>query len=289
MPELHINDCELHYELLGSRSSDCVVFIPGLGMPLQTWRERYAAPLADSGYSILLFNLRGTAPSETTPPPYSLELLADDCSKLIEALGFQRVLLVGYSLGSRIAAHMVLRGLSAVTGLFLVAPHLGRSSACGAAIIEAEGAIYKTNSYPPPSYMALCDLLQICSWRELVDDRTTRSMLRAVSATDYRDVGRQAQFFAATSEHDDHAQLHRIAVKTRVIGFEQDVITPSRLCAEVATAIPGAQYLEISGAGHAGFFVRRNEILAALRRFVEELGWSTAACADSAQLARSDT
>jgi pimeloyl-ACP methyl ester carboxylesterase len=41
-------------------------------------------------------------------------------------------------------------------------------------------------------------------------------------------------------------------VPVLVIGFELDLLVPAKLTREVAGAIPGARYVEISGCGHAG-------------------------------------
>lgn len=51
-----------------------------------------------------------------------------------------------------------------------------------------------------------------------------------------------------------------IKVPSLVIGFTDDMTLPPYLGKEVADAIPGGQYVEISDAGHLGFIERPDEV-----------------------------
>lgn len=61
-------------------------------------------PLADAGYRLVAFDLRGHGSSDrpADPAAYRLTTLADDALRVLDAVGADRAHWLGYSLGSRI-------------------------------------------------------------------------------------------------------------------------------------------------------------------------------------------
>jgi pimeloyl-ACP methyl ester carboxylesterase len=57
-------------------------------------------------------------------------------------------------------------------------------------------------------------------------------------------------------------------VPCRVIAFEDDVVTPPYLCAEVADAIPDCDLIRIPRAGHLGHLERPDDVNSAMIEFL---------------------
>jgi 3-oxoadipate enol-lactonase len=88
------------HEARGGRDvGDPVVLLHGLGDDARTW-----APVADAfgGGRAYAVDLRGHGGSDR-PGSYSFTLLRDDVVGLLDALGLERVTLVGHSLGAAVA------------------------------------------------------------------------------------------------------------------------------------------------------------------------------------------
>jgi pimeloyl-ACP methyl ester carboxylesterase len=65
--------------------------------------------------------------------------------------------------------------------------------------------------------------------------------------------------------------LAEVRVPSLVIGFEHDLLTAASLCREVADAVPGCRYVEISGVGHLGLFERPDVVNQVLLDFLGPL------------------
>jgi N-formylmaleamate deformylase len=79
-----------------------VVIVPGITSPAATW-EFVSLELARD-YRVITLDIRGRGLSDTPPAGYSLEDYAGDVNAVIKQLQLQRPMLVGHSMGARIAA-----------------------------------------------------------------------------------------------------------------------------------------------------------------------------------------
>ena len=104
--------------------------------------------LAALGWHAVAPDLRGHGDSSKPPeePAYSFKLMADDGLRLADALGWDRFVLLGHSMGGMIAQFMAIAEPSRQTGLILMdtahgpLEHLSPELVAGAvAVVRAEG------------------------------------------------------------------------------------------------------------------------------------------------------
>lgn len=91
------------YEVTGPADGPPVLLLPALGETASDWaqvRDELARERR-----VFAVSLRGHGRSERTPE-YSLELMRDDVTGLLDALGLDRVDLVGHSMGA-VVSHLV--------------------------------------------------------------------------------------------------------------------------------------------------------------------------------------
>lgn len=94
---------------------------PVLGLSGITANHRSYAGLARRVQSPLIaLDSRGRGRCRDLPPPYSLVQHADDSARALDALGIDRVLVVGHSMGAFVATRLAERHPDRVTGLVLV-------------------------------------------------------------------------------------------------------------------------------------------------------------------------
>ena len=103
MSKIAIRGIETHYQTRGEGPD--LVLIHGLSASLATWYNGIMPSLVDAGFRVTVYDLRGHGLSELTPNGYTSLDLAEDLKALLDALGIDRVLLAGHSLGGAIAMH----------------------------------------------------------------------------------------------------------------------------------------------------------------------------------------
>lgn len=102
-----------------SREGVCLLLIHGFGNQAHIWDE--FAPAVAPYYRTLALDQRGHGDSAWDPEGrYDLEVLVDDVEAVTEALGIERLVLVGHSLGGRVSTLFAGRHPERLAGLVLV-------------------------------------------------------------------------------------------------------------------------------------------------------------------------
>lgn len=267
MPEAVLNGVRLAYETRGE--GEPVLLIMGSGARAQVWHVYQTPALAAAGYRVVTFDNRGTPPSEVVPGPYTLDHLVGDTIALIERLELAPVRIAGISLGAFIAQELAVVRPDLVRALALIATR-GRDDATRAALVEAESLLAETDVKLPPAYSAVVRALQMLSPRTLDDDEQATLWLQtfALSPARTEDLGTRPQLDRVPNRLE---ALRAIRAPSLVIGFTDDLITPPKLCREVAGVIPGCRYIEIADCGHLGHLERPDAVNAALVDFFRDV------------------
>ncbi len=100
------NGSRMNYELSRNKGAPVVVLSHSLSSSLLMWDPQMDA--LNPYFQVLRYDIRGHGNSDAPPGPYTLELLAEDVIKLLEALGIDRVHFVGLSLGGMIGQCLAL-------------------------------------------------------------------------------------------------------------------------------------------------------------------------------------
>ncbi len=97
-----------------------LVFLHYWGGTHRTW-NKVAAEL-QSSYRIVTYDMRGWGQSGATENGYSIAALADEATALIQHLGLKKYVLIGHSMGGKVAQLVASRNPAELVGLILVAP-----------------------------------------------------------------------------------------------------------------------------------------------------------------------
>lgn len=108
----------IHHWLAGRRGTPRLGFLNSLGPDLGIWDDVVAC-LTDS-FDILLVDKRGHGLSETTLGPYSIPLLADDLTALLDAIGWRSASIAGLLIGGLVAQHLAIHVPECVERLVLM-------------------------------------------------------------------------------------------------------------------------------------------------------------------------
>ncbi len=176
--------------------------------------------------------------------PYTLDDLADDCGELLDALGLERVVLGGMSMGGFMALRFALRHQTRLAGLVLI------DTMAAAPISPHEELFHALADGGPLSE-------DVVEWHaDIVFGETTkrtRPELVEHWRARWRHLTGASVYWESESwlrREDVSGRLGEIAVPTLVIHGEEDGILPMASAEEMARAVQRGRIVRIPGAGH---------------------------------------
>lgn len=121
MPNIPSRKIELYYEIQGD--GEPLVLISGLGYSLWQWHRM--VPFLREHFQVITFDNRGIGRSEKPPGPYKAQMLAADTVDLLDALGIEKAIIMGHSMGGFIAQAIALDFPQRVEKLVLCSTNFG--------------------------------------------------------------------------------------------------------------------------------------------------------------------
>ncbi len=249
MPQAEVNGVDIRYRLQGDGPR--LLYIPGTAGDLRIRPGVFDSPLAGR-YTILSLDQRGLGRSGKPPGPYTMADYAADAAGLLDAVGWEECLVMGWSFGGMVAQELAIRQPERIQRLVL--------SCCASG--GAGGA-----SYPLHQLMDLPEQTRARRWMELADlgrDQTWqrehpdqwRALLEqllerwALGADEPQRREGLIRQLKARAGHDTWERLASISCPTLVCGGRRDGIARPESLKAMAGAIPGARLALFEG-GHA--------------------------------------
>jgi len=265
VPEVALEDVTLAYEVLGD--GEPLLLVAGCGQPAAAFLIGLAPGLAAAGYQVIVFDNRGVPPSSMPPAPYSIREMADDVLGLLDHLGVSGpVRVAGHSLGGWIAETLVIEHPERIRAAALMGS-ANRPTAWEKAVTRLERDLAASEVELPRLYYAL-ETIRYLPYHDLQDDDVIDGWLSVIGDLEaWPNPGRLGQYEAALAWSTDPVRTTAwpaITVPCLVLGFEYDIDSPPAKAREAAEAIPGAEYAEIAGASHLGFFTHAGPVTEAL-------------------------
>jgi 3-oxoadipate enol-lactonase len=222
-----------------------VVLLHAFPLDGRMWAPQVEA-LAGS-YQLIVPDLRGFgAARDQAVGEASMDLLADDLARLLDARGLDRAVVCGLSLGGYVAFAFARRHGQRLSGLVLLDTRAGADGeqARTARLEMAERVLAEGNGFVAEAMVPR--LLGETSRRERPElvERVTGMILDQ----DPRGIAGAQRGMAARP--DAHDLLGSIAVPTLVVTGEEDQVTGPEEGRALAAAIPGARFLLVERAGH---------------------------------------
>lgn len=223
-----VNGVALYYEVSGTGRP--VLLLPGLGADIRLL-DGLANALCPS-FEVAALDPRGAGRSDKPDTAYTIDQMADDAAGVLDHLNLGRTVVVGYSMGGRIALSLAIRRADLVERLVLAA----------------------TSAYTPPTHRFgrrwfATNVLSRLPLPKGVDPQPRYAFERQLEAT---------------RAFDCRDQLDAIDVPTLVLHGRRDHMTPCALARELAGGITGARLVVVPG-GHFSLLTMQR------RRFANEV------------------
>lgn len=272
MPNVKANGIQIEYDTIGNPSSPPLLLIMGLGGQLIHWDEIFCRQLADRGHFIIRFDNRDTGLStrfeatglpdmselldarlqgQSIKAPYTLDDMADDAAKLLEALDIEKAHICGSSMGGMIAQTVAIRHPQRLLSLISIYsttgnPDLPQSQP------EAMEALLTPQPVERQAYIDfnVITMQTIAGSGFPFDEQFTRKISALAYDRAFYPPGVGRQMMAVMAQENRTSALASVTVPTLVIHGTADPLVPAAHGKDTADAIPGAQLLLVEGMGH---------------------------------------
>ena len=263
------NGIEIEYETLGDPADEPLLVVAGFGCQLNWWDFDFLQGFVDRGFYVVLFDNRdvglstkiatsidleaaivGYLQGEAIEAPYHLSDMATDAWGLCDALGLERVNLLGVSMGGMIVQQMAIDHPERVTSLTSIMsttgePDVGQPTPeCVATLLEPAqsdrdaflAAALKTGRlYAGPIY---CD-------DEWILERNARQFDRC-----FHPEGSTAQLLGIVTSPPRAAGLRALDLPELVIHGDIDPLVTFSGGERTAECLRGSEFLVLENMGH---------------------------------------
>jgi pimeloyl-ACP methyl ester carboxylesterase len=227
-----------HYERRPG-TGPTLVFLHYWGGSGRTWAPVIAAL---PGRDTLTIDFRGWGRSRALPGPYGLRQLAADTRAVLAAAGVAEFVLIGHSMGGKVAQLVAATGPDGLRGIVLVAPAPARP----AASVDAQYQEFLSHAYDSAETVAVArdSALTATALPAALRAQTVEDSLASAPAA-------RTEWPLHGIAEDIRAYTQRITARTLVVAGEHDQVEPADvLRMNLLAYLTDAQLAVIPGSGH---------------------------------------
>lgn len=213
-------------------------------------------------YHVICVDSRGHGKS-TKSDSYTLEDHAKDFHELVHKLGFNKVNLLGYSMGSYIALASAEMNNNDIDHLILVCTKPSGKTSSISRIAEEAGLDRTTADPKQLNELVMKAALAPSSIEKMANAKLSKSENPLTPKQRKAEEDSVAGF-------DNSANLDKVHCKTLVISGEYDGINKPEWGKQVADGIKGAEYVQIPDAGHMVMYEQPDKFKKVLLNFLEK-------------------
>ena len=272
MPNVNANGIQLEYDTIGNPSFPPLLLIMGLGGQLIHWDEGFCRELAARGHFFIRYDNRDTGLStrfeaaglpdmsalltarmqgQPIQAPYTLDDMADDAAKLLEALDIEKAHICGSSMGGMIAQILAIRHPQRLLSLVSIYSTTGNPD-----LPQPQPAALEALLTPQPVERRAYIDFNVVTMQTIAgagfafDEQFIRNISARAYDRAFYPPGVGRQMMAVMAQENRTSALGSVTVPTLVIHGTADPLVPAAHGKETAAAIPGAQLLLVEGMGH---------------------------------------
>lgn len=253
MPFVMVRDIRLYYERAGSGPK--LLYINGTGGDLRRKPNVFDSPMA-AHFEIVSYDQRGLGQTDRPATPYTMADYAEDANALLDAMGWERCVVMGVSFGGMVAQEFAVRYPERVTQLVLACTSSGGAGGASYPLHELLDLPLRAKTL---HMLAITDTRQDAAWQAANPAQVQELVELAESAAAIgvdepnRELGARLQILAR-KDHDTYDRLPRLTMPVLICGGRYDGIAPVANQEALQAQIPHAQRQLFAG-GH-GFLLQ---------------------------------
>lgn len=232
---------------------------------MDMWEPTILGELAQSNYSIIVFNNRGTGNSSIGVKDYSISQLANDAAGLLDALGIDKAAVLGWSMGSYIAEELALAHPNKVSSLILYGSGPGGDKAIPSSA-QLMQTLSNVSGSPEEQARQILSFFFPESWlQEHPDYINYFPLLKGIISLE---TG-QKQSEAIIKWNGIYNSPSQIIQPTLVLVGSEDVITTPKASLLLVEKIPLLWLVQIRGAGHGWMYQYPEKFSKVVKTFLD--------------------
>jgi pimeloyl-ACP methyl ester carboxylesterase len=275
MDRLRVNGLSLRVQAWPG-TGQAVICIHGLTANHMCWAS--LAEALSPEYRVIAYDLRGRGESDKPASGYSLELHGQDLGGLLDGLGLARAVLVGHSLGAKIALRFAVRHPQRVSRLVLVDGGIDLRSEIFDSIAPAVNRL--GTEFPSlPAFLGLMQGLPMFAgrWNEYLERYFRYDVETLPSGAVRSKVARHAVEEELSNLRHERLWVlhHQVRCRTLVLRAPEGLLSDSDClmtqeeAVAMVRAIPRARLVVVPGTNHYTVLIARQpRVRAALRAFL---------------------
>ena len=254
MPYVKADKLTMHYDQQGT--GEPLVLIPYLAAD----HACYAFQVAEYAkhFTCISLDLRGTGETDKPAGEYSTEVLADDVTAFLHALGLEKAHVAGLSLGAAIGMWLAVKQPDKVRSLSL---HAGwtRTDHFLKTVVEGWQVMAKALRSVPDT--VVLGLFPWCLSPELYAAKPdyVESLAAFVRGRPAQSLAAFIQQSNAVIAHDVEERMARITVPTQITYGSHDMLTSARFAERMHRAIRGSELVMFDDCAHAPIYEKVDE------------------------------
>lgn len=253
MPHIKANNIDIFYEFEGQ--GEPLIILGGFASDHYLWQD-FIQPLKKL-YKVLIFDYRGFGNSSETDPPYSMDLLADDVTCLMDCLNIDNAHIFGHSMGSAILQTICYKKPEKIkkailSGSFIKIPYVTRLLLTIATELFTRGIDHDLLSKIIISLGYSSKFLENPDNFNRVIESTKKRFIPTKKG--YKGQG------TAISSFDSSTWIDKIDKETLIIAGKEDIETPLYLAEEMHKKIKKSKLKIIEKTAHMSYIEKPNQI-----------------------------
>ncbi len=277
---IEVNGLTVHYKTAGS-GGPLILLLHGFGANLSSW-NKVMAPLAELG-TVVAFDRPAFGLTERPvgaelaawpgPNPYSPDAQAELVVALIEALGYERAVLVGNSAGGTVSMHTYLRYPDRVQGIVFVdaAIYTGGGAPGWIRPLLDTPQVSRLGPLVSRSFIGQGERLIELAWHDPAK-LTAEDLAAYRKATQVENWDRALwEFTRASRDLGLGERVRDVRVPALVVTGDDDLIVPTEESVRLAGELPGAELVVFPACGHVPQEECPAAFLAAVMGFVTRI------------------
>jgi len=264
---INVNGTDFTYRSFGKADGIPVVFLQHFTGNMDNWDPELTNAIADK-HPVIIFNNKGVGSSKGTTPD-NVDAMAQDAVDFIRALGYDKINLLGFSLGGFIAQQIAADYPELVNKLILA----GTGPIGGKAIAQLESHLQEAFvdgpervlinlffSKTPTSSKAGEVFLERLAERKL--DRDSPSSQETITSQARAIIG------YGSVKDESYRQLKSIGQPVLIVNGNDDIMVDSVNSYIMLQNIPNAKLVMWSDSGHGGLFQYNKDFAAEVNAFL---------------------
>lgn len=257
------------YRVLGDKTGIPLVMVASLGSSMDDWDPAITNGLAQQ-YKVILFDIQGVGSSSGTTPEKIADM-AEGVVKFINVLGYAKVNLLGFSMGSFISQQIALTNPALVNKIILT----------GTGPKGAEGLSNLPNLLRSTAGLTPEQFFLVSHFTSSSESQTAgkHSYERIQKRTENRDAPVSPESTTAELKAvlawaqpypDALKELNRITKPVLIVQGESDSLVVVVNAIRMSKNIPAAQLIVYSDAGHGALYQYHDQFIEAALNFLKK-------------------